>query len=139
MTVLVPSKLQSEHLDDLVGIPFLRGGRTGKGLDCYGIVLAVSTILDLPLPDVWDSAEDAYDADRNKTDFNRFVPEEWYRVDGVPTNPDTGDLLLIPGHVSIYAFGYVYSSAEATNAVRHKWRPFFRLWRGQIDVWRHRK
>ena len=40
-------------INQLLGTPFLAGGRSSVGIDCLGVTLAVSAHLGNPIPDPW--------------------------------------------------------------------------------------
>lgn len=47
----------TRDLNDLIGRPFVRGGRGPDGFDCWGLVLEVRRRLRLPLPPDYPSAD----------------------------------------------------------------------------------
>lgn len=70
-------------ITDLIGIPFIDGGRTTKGLDCWGLVLEVYKRYGIELKDYKICCE-AASRIGNEIDLNRPY---WKRVDGEPPVP----------------------------------------------------
>lgn len=65
------------NTDDLLGIPFLDGGRDPRiGLDCWGLVLEIFRRYGIDLPDYRIACEDASRIDQ-EIDANRWA---WIRV-----------------------------------------------------------
>ncbi|MFH1891659.1 MAG: C40 family peptidase [Candidatus Zixiibacteriota bacterium] len=84
------------YLENLIGTPYLWGGRSGFGLDCSGIVQLVFNSCGYSLP-------------RDSSDQRK----SGRRVSVMNLKP--GDLIFSPGHVSVY-YGtgqIIHSSARA--------------------------
>jgi hypothetical protein len=123
-------------LDALIGIPFLVGGRSGKGIDCYGVTLAVLVIFDRPAIDIWDSVQEVFEHAQpgRPLDLAPLVPDGWRQItDG---NLADGDAVVIPGHVGAFARGYVYTATEGTGSIRHRWAAFEVTHGSRLSVWR---
>ena len=67
-----------ELVHDLVGLPYLAGGRLpGRGVDCFGLVVECCRRIGRPIPDPFTSAE-------QPMDVRRWIAERlggWRRID----------------------------------------------------------
>jgi len=63
------------EIEDLVGVPYLEGGRTLKGLDCWGVAMEVYRRLGVDLPDLFPDGRSAQWVDVEWLDrtFRRFT------------------------------------------------------------------
>ena len=104
--------------DDLVGIDFLRDGRSRAGIDCLGLVQAGLERLGIPWPDGWP--KNAVEWERGDM-IPRVAPEGWSLIP-----PDSrlqrADLLVTGGlgnqHVAMaLGAGLVLTTSERTGSV----------------------
>jgi len=65
-------------VDDLVGLPFVVGGRSRAGMDCLGLVLAGLQRLGFDWPDPWLSIQGAWE--RGERPISACVPDGWKEV-----------------------------------------------------------
>jgi len=91
--------------DDLVGTPWLEGGRDLDGLDCYGVVLLGLERLGIPMLDVWESWQAKYA--NGWREYDQAVPEGWAWHDpDEELLPRAGDVVVtrdrgIPRHLGL--------------------------------------
>lgn len=81
---------------EMVGIPYLDGGRDREGLDCYGLVLLFMKELGIDLPD-WD-----YERDWAKQGGNLLIEnyhEHAEQIGRVYMAP--GDLIMFENHPGV--------------------------------------
>ena len=69
--------------DDLIGVPFVDGGRSLAGMDCWGLVMEIYKRYGVKLPDYKIACEDASSIN-NAIDSSRFA---WERIEGSPPSP----------------------------------------------------
>jgi len=87
------------YLENLIGTPYLWGGRSGFGLDCSGIVQLVFNSCGHSLP-------------RDSSDQRKSGRRVSVR------NLKPGDLVFSPGHVSVYyGSGQIIHSSEKAGGV----------------------
>lgn len=87
---------------DLIGVPFVRGGRDRSGLDCLGVVLEILDRMGIPResrPDPWARLRELYDsrdrgALREILAGGQVIPSAWRRLETWPTTPRDGLLLI---------------------------------------------
>lgn len=79
-------------IDDLVGRPFLRGGRGHDGVDCLGLTVLALRLLfpDADVPDPWEDYEAAWKAGDLRARPGIF-PEGWTAA----AAPIVGDVLVV--------------------------------------------
>ena len=70
------------NLDDLIGIPFVNGGRERSGSDCWGIVMLGFSKYGIDVPDFLISCFDSLAINENVENQRRY----WKRLD-VPEEP----------------------------------------------------
>jgi hypothetical protein len=108
----------SADLRDVLGSPFVRGGRqVGVALDCLGVVGAVAARRGLPPPDGWASIKAAWE--RGEIDAASGFPAGWTRQPP-GTVLQSGDVLVYvrggwPG-CAIVDGGLVLTSSPETGA-----------------------
>lgn len=90
--------------DDLIGVPWIEGGRDPKqGLDCLGVVLEVLERMGLPAFDPWAAWQGAWR--RGWRNIAEAIPDGWERLErGTGLLP--GDVVIVeqdgvPTHVVI--------------------------------------
>ena len=122
--------------DDLIGIPFINGGRDrNKGFDCYGLVMEVYRRCGIALPEYtadWDDEEK----------INSIVQREagttaWHRVKAPLPVPCLVALRMgtppgIVNHTGVYiGHGkFIHTRAKIGVCVSRIYSP---AWRGVID------
>lgn len=67
---------------DLIGIPFVDGGRSLKGFDCYGLVIELYRRIGIELPDYQIHCEDVT---RISSKIDECRPQ-WERINGESPN-----------------------------------------------------
>jgi cell wall-associated NlpC family hydrolase len=102
---------------DLIGIPFLRGGRDREGADCLGLLHLVLEERGIPFRDPWVELSAAFHAGTLRA--VDAVPERWPPVALDALQP--GDVVLVEngrgGHVLIVAEnGYCLQAAERATS-----------------------
>ena len=122
-----------------VGIPFLSGGRTEMGCDCYGLIrLILQNEYDILLPEL-KSDYHALNAKETKLLFSENIP----LICGTKIeSPEEKAICLIRTtaglltHVGIYAGdGFIIHSRNRTGAVCERiFSPFLT---GRIEGWYH--
>lgn len=123
--------------DDLVGVPFLEGGRDpAVGVDCLGIVLLGLHRLGIEAEDPWSALKTEWHRGWRPRDLD--VPVGWATVKvGAPMQP--GDVLGYgPGstvdHVALLLpAGLVLQSTKQSGSVLF---PITRLRSRILEVWR---
>jgi hypothetical protein len=127
------------RLQDLVGIPFVVGGRTLEGADCLGIALmGLDVGFGIVAEDPWLSIEERWKA--GKRDLAELFPAGWRQVLEGPPRP--GDFLSIledgtPSHIALMApLGLTLSSQRKTKSMYVRcsvWEPrLHSIWRPQV-------
>jgi cell wall-associated NlpC family hydrolase len=104
--------------DSLVGIPFLRGGRDGIGMDCLGVVLAGLRLHGVDAPDIW-SPEVWTQWQAGGMDES-WIPVGWQGL-GPDAEPQPLDVLIyrrggIEQHIGLYlGSGWVLHAREGAG------------------------
>lgn len=100
---------------EMLGWPWLEGGRDQKGIDCMGVVLYVQKRLGHDLPDAFSFCG------KNVLKTLMFYAEHIEPVEG-PSQP--GDILYIPGlscqidHLGVVLSCYEYISTTSSGGVQ---------------------
>lgn len=125
------------RLQDLVGIPFVEGGRTMQGADCLGVALmGLDLGFGIVSEDPWLAIERRWK--EGKRELAELFPDGWLQVEGPPR---PGDFLSIgdgtPSHIALMApLGMTLSSQERTGSILVRliaWeRRIHSLWRPQV-------
>jgi len=96
------------HMGQYVGLPYIVGGRSPLGLDCYGLVLAIyANELGVLLPDWVEDKEIDWDGDRG--DFIIIEEPEDYCVVRTPRTS------FMPDHFAVYLSGCVFSAQKPSS------------------------
>jgi cell wall-associated NlpC family hydrolase len=96
------------NLEEFVGKPFLKYGRGPDGYDCWGIVLAISKLLGMRLPDYKDISHAEYERVWNVV--HTHLPEF-----DVVDNPNIGDIVLFKNISGQAHFGIMISKYMFIN------------------------
>lgn len=99
-------------LNKYVGVPFLIGGRTLKGIDCWGLVIAVYAEAGISVPD-FDSGF------FSKQEILRAIRDgEQYLVDEIP-EPEKFCLVgdSVKGHIGLWLNGNVLHASRTMGVV----------------------
>lgn len=129
-----------EWTQKYVGIPFVSGGRTEKGCDCYGLIrLILANEYSIQLPSLMIDGYHALDANETRPLFEKYVPVICASKISCPEEKSvclirtTGGLLT---HVGIYAGdGFIIHSRNKTGAVCERMNSPFLT--GRIEGWYH--
>jgi cell wall-associated NlpC family hydrolase len=123
----VAAVVVAQALTDLLGVPYLEGGRSAAGADCLGIVLLGLERLDLPQRDPWPDLMGRWAAGW------RDMPDGWRPVPGPELVP--GDVVVCARGVALYAGG-----GRALTSSRGAGAHFVSLSRLQVEsTWRFRR
>lgn len=110
--------------DDLIGVPFKKGGRTAdEGLDCWGLVIEVFRRFGIIVPDYADEL-------KNGTDLLTFATKQREYWETVPRNCEDRPLLTVIrndpklyNHTGVVVPGNrMLHSIEKAGVVSHNWR-----------------
>jgi cell wall-associated NlpC family hydrolase len=120
-----------------VGIPFLSGGRSRSGADCYGLIrLALMEQFNKTLPLLSGGYSDA----DNFAETEKIMKERRPALAGQQVGiPDTGDICVItfsglPVHLGLYAGGgFILHTLKATGSVLQRMSD--PLLAGRIEGW----
>lgn len=120
------------HLEDLLGKPFINGGRGPNGYDCWGLVCEVFRRYGIGLPDYRISCRDIEEIDRQVA----MDKPKWRRCD--PTNPPVPSLLVIrqrgnfSNHTGVYlgAGRFMHTLKKTGVIIDQTESP---LWKGKIE------
>lgn len=99
--------------DDLLRLPFQRGGRIAEGaIDCLGVTLEMARRRGIPLDDPWDRLADLH---RNGLPVDHLFSPGWHRVESGPAVDD--DVALLVGDE--LGVGWVLDGLLYTASLRH--------------------
>jgi cell wall-associated NlpC family hydrolase len=111
----------------LVGIPFVHGGRTRQGLDCWGLVMEAYRMLGIALPDPFLAVAPTWSQDAPAEEWQAFVGRiliDW-RKTPAPVPGGVGVFsryLRVPDHIGIVLDGtrflHAISSAQQVTIMR---------------------
>lgn len=114
--------------DDLLGVPYMPGGRLpGRGTDCFGLVVECCRRDGRPIPDPFVSSEQPIDA-------RGWIMERlagWRRCDG----PVAGGVVELSSHNQPAHIGYLLTEREFLHTMEKTGVVISRLDR---DPWKHR-
>ena len=125
-----------ESLSDLVGIPFRIGGRSTKGMDCYGLLIEAMAILGKKVPDFWQEVRDAWK--NGWREVSEVTPVGWHSIP--LEEAERGDVCLMRGddgletHLGLFvAQDRILTTFEGMGSVMV---PACRLHPRIVKVWR---
>lgn len=129
-----------EWTQKYVGIPFVSGGRTEQGLDCYGLIRLIHlNEYNIELPLLNENYEDALNAEETKDLFGKYIPVILGHKIELPEEKAiclmrTSNRLLT--HVGMYAGdGFIIHARNKTGVVCERINS--PLLTGRIEGWYH--
>ena len=106
-------------INSLIGIPYVKGGRSLDGIDCWGLVMEVYRRMGRSVPDFDSSFMSRPDTIRRIRDGEALIaneieePEQWCIVSD-----------SVKGHVGLWLNGSLLHAAERVGVVLQPWNAF---------------